>query len=723
MEKLTVKGSGKVVCILNGIISFCFVMLMGLIVVNKFAFLFEMLPSFIAILGVVVIVVLVFCIFIFWKEIYGFFSSIFAWLDRKTTVKTALLYLTLLSLLVKIIVILFMKINSLIHPDINVYVTTASELIEIGHAHKFSEYCLDNSHMFWFACFLTPVVRLFGENSTVLSIYLAFVGTVSELFLYDTVRRNFSKKRALAIFTVFTLLPSQILLPSFVTHEQALLFFLSLSVWLIFGIFPQLYQKGKRLLSYSIFALGVLALLISIQMNMAGLVAGIALCIILIIESLKKTALKTRIKGLCIGSVKCLLIIMAVVLSMQFCSKFQYSHSDYNDDYNYVSQRKILWTLFVGSNVETNGQWSLEDTESFDAYPDDATIEERNDFQINQLSERYHDLVENRTLCHLLKAKLTTIWSHFAYPISFANETISDQTLREIYNRFLFKPLTCIEYGLSVILVIFCIAALFSLRRYTVKPFYQFVQLYLLGTTAMLMLTECTSKYTISMQPFFVIACIVMCNQELCGFFRKVHDKVSAELAKVVNRRYENRMRSSLQNDKFSIICSNCIGGIIYHRLGKKFLSPTINLWMHQSDFLKFVFDLKNYLSKDLVFIETEYDYPVALLGDVKVFFNHSETEGEAAESWNRRKNRVNYDNLFVIMYERDGITEDDIRKLSNLPCKNKIVLSDKKHPDIDYVLTMKVHDKPNGEQFLDKDDFGMRTYEKHFNYVNWLDV
>lgn len=723
MEKLTVKGSGKVVCILNGIISFCFVMLMGLIVVNKFAFLFEMLPSFIAILGVVVIVVLVFCIFIFWKEIYGFFSSIFAWLDRKTTVKTALLYLTLLSLLVKIIVILFMKINSLIHPDINVYVTTASELIEIGHAHKFSEYCLDNSHMFWFACFLTPVVRLFGENSTVLSIYLAFVGTVSELFLYDTVRRNFSKKRALAIFTVFTLLPSQILLPSFVTHEQALLFFLSLSVWLIFGIFPQLYQKGKRLLSYSIFALGVLALLISIQMNMAGLVAGIALCIILIIESLKKTALKTRIKGLCIGSVKCLLIIMAVVLSMQFCSKFQYSHSDYNDDYNYVSQRKILWTLFVGSNVETNGQWSLEDTESFDAYPDDATIEERNDFQINQLSERYHDLVENRTLCHLLKAKLTTIWSHFAYPISFANETISDQTLREIYNRFLFKPLTCIEYGLSVILVIFCIAALFSLRRYTVKPFYQFVQLYLLGTTAMLMLTECTSKYTISMQPFFVIACIVMCNQELCGFFRKVHDKVSAELAKVVNRRYENRMRSSLQNDKFSIICSNCIGGIIYHRLGKKFLSPTINLWMHQSDFLKFVFDLKNYLSKDLVFIETEYDYPVALLGDVKVFFNHSETEGEAAESWNRRKNRVNYDNLFVIMYERDGITEDDIRKLSNLPCKNKIVLSDKKHPDIDYVLTMKVHDKPNGEQFLDKDDFGMRTYEKHFNYVNWLDI
>ena len=47
------------------------------------------------------------------------------------------------------------------------------------------------------------------------------------------------------------------------------------------------------------------------------------------------------------------------------------------------------------------------------------------------------------------------------------------------------------------------------------------------------------------------------------------------------NKFYERTLRTKLKNKDFSIICSNCIGGIIYNRLGQKFLSPTINLWMH----------------------------------------------------------------------------------------------------------------------------------------------
>ena len=115
-------------------------------------------------------------------------------------------------------------------------------------------------------------------------------------------------------------------------------------------------------------------------------------------------------------------------------------------------------------------------------------------------------------------------------------------------------------------------------------------------------------------------------------------------------------MRKKLRNDNFSIICSNCIGGVIYHRLGKQFLSPTINLWMNQKDFLKMALDLKSYMSKELAFIKGEYDYPIALLGDVKVYFNHAKTEEEARHSWEQRKTRINYDNLYVIMYDRDGL-------------------------------------------------------------------
>lgn len=84
--------------------------------------------------------------------------------------------------------------------------------------------------------------------------------------------------------------------------------------------------------------------------------------------------------------------------------------------------------------------------------------------------------------------------------------------------------------------------------------------------------------------------------------------KIQYELKKYANKRYEMQIRRRLKNDNFSILCSNCIGGVIYHRLGKQFLSPTINMWFCQGEFLKFVENLPEYLKEDLAFVETEYD-------------------------------------------------------------------------------------------------------------------
>ena len=203
----------------------------------------------------------------------------------------------------------------------------------------------------------------------------------------------------------------------------------------------------------------------------------------------------------------------------------------------------------------------------------------------------------------------------------------------------------------------------------------------------------------------------------------QLKEKFCSWATKYSDRFYERSVRKRLKNDDFSIICSNCIGGTIYHRLGKEFKSPTINMWIHQTDFLRFVSDLKRYLHEDLVFSDSEYDYPVAQIGgDVTLYFNHSKTKEEAAAGWNRRKERVSYDNIYIIMYDRDGITEEDIRSLERIPCKNKVVLSDKKHEDIPFVVTIKPNlNRINGAQFMDKDFKGKRTYEKYFDYVSFL--
>lgn len=201
----------------------------------------------------------------------------------------------------------------------------------------------------------------------------------------------------------------------------------------------------------------------------------------------------------------------------------------------------------------------------------------------------------------------------------------------------------------------------------------------------------------------------------------KLVSRIQPYVQKVFNYFYEKNLQRRIKNDGFTILCSNCMGGVIYHRLNKQFLSPTINLWMHQSDFLKFVKNLEGYIEKELEFVKTEYDYPVGKLGDIKIYFNHSKTQSEARANWNRRKERIQYDNLYIIMYDRDGITKDDILSLNDVVCKNKIVFSDKQYKDIDYVMTIKPTSKLLGNQYLDKNWLGIRSFEKHFDFVSWL--
>ena len=49
---------------------------------------------------------------------------------------------------------------------------------------------------------------------------------------------------------------------------------------------------------------------------------------------------------------------------------------------------------------------------------------------------------------------------------------------------------------------------------------------------------------------------------------------------------------AALKNTEFSLISSNCNGGFMLHDLGLQFRSPTVNLWIPPSDFIRFLRDL-----------------------------------------------------------------------------------------------------------------------------------
>ena len=141
----------------------------------------------------------------------------------------------------------------------------------------------------------------------------------------------------------------------------------------------------------------------------------------------------------------------------------------------------------------------------------------------------------------------------------------------------------------------------------------------------------------------------------------------------------QKKNRKRLKNRDFTLLTSNCLGGIIYHELGLKFLSPTINIRMDSPDFIKFVANIQDYLINELKFIHSEEPFPVAYLGDVRINFVHYKTDDEAMQKWEERKKRINWDNVWIITNDLDGVTEKDLEKLQNIKYAKGIVVFSQK--------------------------------------------
>lgn len=187
---------------------------------------------------------------------------------------------------------------------------------------------------------------------------------------------------------------------------------------------------------------------------------------------------------------------------------------------------------------------------------------------------------------------------------------------------------------------------------------------------------------------------------------------------------HRKRMRSRLKSENITFLCPNCIGGILFHDLGLEFQSPTINLMMTQHDFLKFITDPEKYLNGKLEFFEHESKaYPCAKLYDITVNFTHYETKEEAESKWNLRKLRIDKDNTFIFLMERDGLTKQDIMSLGKLPVRGILVFTANDYPDIPYTLFLPKYNA-DGEvgNILKKSHLNRsREYEKYFDFVKWF--
>lgn len=145
--------------------------------------------------------------------------------------------------------------------------------------------------------------------------------------------------------------------------------------------------------------------------------------------------------------------------------------------------------------------------------------------------------------------------------------------------------------------------------------------------------------------------------------------------------------RRGLQNTQFTIIADNCWAGAVYRYLGLSYASPTVGMFLHAPDYIKFLHNLRYYVSLTPEFItyeQSKYAYedafpspipnPIARLDDIELYCMHYTSAEEVTKRWQRRKERIDYDNLLIKFSERSLLcTPDLVRQFDAIPFPNKI--------------------------------------------------
>ncbi len=196
-----------------------------------------------------------------------------------------------------------------------------------------------------------------------------------------------------------------------------------------------------------------------------------------------------------------------------------------------------------------------------------------------------------------------------------------------------------------------------------------------------------------------------------------------------------NSFRKKNKNKDFTLISQNCIGGVIYSDLGLEFKSPTINMFIEDENFVKLVENLEYYMSVEAEAlcerfvdpIDNSIVYPKIKIRDIEVCCLHYKNCEQAIDAWERRRKRVNLNNVYVIgnswnLHENEEL----IKRLSNTKYKTVIFTYHSYSNDKCIQLTEKYwfKDKRNvvRPNLTDRMPYSVYKYfEKKFDFVRWL--
>lgn len=105
----------------------------------------------------------------------------------------------------------------------------------------------------------------------------------------------------------------------------------------------------------------------------------------------------------------------------------------------------------------------------------------------------------------------------------------------------------------------------------------------------------------------------------------------------------------------------------------------------------------------------------------IELHFLHYSNFAEAKECWERRKSRINKDNLFAILTFTEGTYEEWLARFERIPLKNKVAFTERPYPQYHSAYHIKGFEKSGlGQLNYYQGFFGKRKIDQ-FDYVSWF--
>lgn len=193
-------------------------------------------------------------------------------------------------------------------------------------------------------------------------------------------------------------------------------------------------------------------------------------------------------------------------------------------------------------------------------------------------------------------------------------------------------------------------------------------------------------------------------------------------------------IRHTFIKDKtITIISNNCIAADIYGLCDLRFNSPTVNLQILPSEYIKFCLKLDYYLNADVIrytdlsdshrnLVKKHYnrfpeelEFPFAICDDILICLQHYKSFDEFKDCWDRRKKRVNFNNLRKVFVVDNNYLNEAYEFKKIMSAKDAL-----------FTLNFKIENSfsimvPTDTHFMEYMSLTRKYYQQSFHLLKWL--